>query len=256
MNPHLTSRPPVRIGLIIPPAWFDFTAAELRTLLPQGSEVMTAQMRFSTGFGYELNEVRDAASEVAASAKALAETGADLILQIGTPFSTIHGWEGGQALERNIEEDIGTPFEMMGVSVVRRLKQLGLRSVGVNTVYYDTAWTAHYTNFLGDAGVEVRYAGNFSDQGVGASIGAIAACHEHVDDAFLIQSVETVCALANEPDGIVIAGIANQQLNLAPVMELAVNRPVLGYYAAFARCLERLDIPLPTEFGAVLADNA
>ena len=117
-----------RVGVIVVPRFFDTTSAELTKLAPQ-VDVLHTQLRLGPDFGFTLPEIVAAAEEVEACAVSLAEAGAEVVVQLGTPFSTAHGWHARRELQDNIEQRIGVPFEMMGLSVPAGLHALGTRRV-------------------------------------------------------------------------------------------------------------------------------
>ena len=83
-----------RVGVIVPPKYFDTSAQELQTLSPR-IDVLHTQMRLGRAFDYTLEEMADTAGEIEHCAVSLAGAGAEVVLQLGAPFSTVHGWERG-----------------------------------------------------------------------------------------------------------------------------------------------------------------
>ena len=131
---------------------------------------------------------------------------------------------------------------MMGLSVVRVCKELGVRRAGVSTVYYDADWTESYAAFLASAGMEVIYAGSFAEQGVAPAITLVESCHHKFSEDVLMSSVRRICELAPDAEVIVIAGIPCAQLELLADLEQVAGRPVVNYLALHARILKRLGI--------------
>lgn len=87
-----------RVGIIVPPRYFDTTSRELTDLEPE-IDVLHTQMRVDDSFGFELAEIAACDEEIEACAKSLAAAGAEVVLQLGTPFSTVHGWEQANGLQ-------------------------------------------------------------------------------------------------------------------------------------------------------------
>lgn len=244
-----------KVGMISPPAWFNFFGDELSRLTPSQLSVMNTQMRFADGFGYTLAEMYDAVDEVEACACALAESDVDFIMQIGTPFSTIHGWERARQLETDIENKVGVPIEMMGLSLVRVFHKLGLKTAAVSTVYYEADWTSAYRDFLVSSGIEILYAGNFVEQAIVPKVSVMDSCHHEFPIQVLERSVERVCEFAPSADAVIISGIPCPLLDSIETLHGIAGRPVISYLAVYTRVLARLGISIAFPDGIVRPKN-
>jgi maleate cis-trans isomerase len=231
--------------MVVPPAWFNFCGRELRTLAPESVDSMTTQLRFDAEFGYKLEEIRHAAGEVEACVTSLAAAETEMIIQIGTPFSTVHGWCAGCELEANLGKRAGVPTMMMGLTLPRLFHALGLETATVCTVYYDEAWTRQYVDFLTEADVNVLYAGSFADHGAHQAMDILDTCHHVFDAAVLKRSVERICDLAPKADAVIISGMPCPMLELTAALEAAAGRPVISYVAMYAEILTTLGLPAP-----------
>ena len=249
---------PFRVGMISPPSWFNYCAAELESIRPDAVRVMNTQLRLSSAFKYDLDDIRAAAGEVRDAARALARTDVDMVAQIGTPFSTVHGWREACGLERSIEREIGIPFEMMGLSPVRVCRDLGIETVTVCTVYYTRDWTESYRRFLAQAGIHAAYAGSFSDLGVLEQITMLESCrgHELCSIATMTESVSRCCEAAPDAQAVLLSGIPCPQLHMIAELEVVAGRPVVSFPAVYVRVLNRLGLTGDPALGRMFALGA
>lgn len=244
-----------RVGIIVPPNYFDTTATEL-TMLDPSIDVMHTQLRLP-GFSYGLDEIAEAASEVEACAVSLAATGADIVLQLGTPFSTVHGWDGAQALRARIEDSAGIPFEMMGLAVVQAVHAVGASTVAMGTGYYDEAWVGRYSAFVEDSGLRITSAQGFADQGhFESQQAAWDASFVGFEDEMLSASFGQVATDDPNADAVLVPGMPGRILPLIPGIEAVADRPVISYFAIWWMCRERLGLPALTGHGQLLAASS
>ena len=246
---------PCRVGMISPPSWFNYCAAELESIRPDAVRVMNTQLRLSPEFRYDLDDVRAAASEVRSAARALARADVDMVAQIGTPFSTVHGWRRACELEQGIGQDIGIPFEMMGLSLVRVCRDMGIETVTVCTVYYTRDWTESYKKFLAQAGIRTMYAGSFSDLEVLEQITMLESCrgHELCSIATMTESVSRCCERAPDAQAVLLSGIPCPQLHMIAELEAVAGRPVISFPAVYVRVLNRLGLTGDPALGRMFA---
>ena len=235
---------PRRVGMITPPGWFSYCGDELTRFSRGQISVMNTVMRFDPPFGYTLPEVSASPDELRRCVDSLGNADSELIVQVGTPFSTVHGWQQGCALEQELSERTGVRVEMMGLSVVRKLQELGVTRVAATTVYYDAPWTDHYAKFLASADFDVAYVGSFEQQGIAESIGSVAACTQHQSVATIERSVQRVIELAPAAEAIVIAGIPCQLLDASAGLSQSNERHVVTYTAMYERCARILALPV------------
>lgn len=241
-----------RVGVIVAPRYFDTSSAELLRIAPD-IDVLHTQLRVDPDFGFTLAEIATTAPEIEACAAALAEAGAEVVVQLGTPFSTVHGWHAGQELRAGIERRVGVPFEMMGLSVPAGVLALGHHDVALATTYYDNEWTARYTAFATEAGIQVLGAQSFVDQGhYSSDEAAFEASFDGFDPAFVADSIAAVAASHPQAQAILVPGIPAQLLRVLPALEAQTGRPVVSYFAIWWRCLTRLHTSPQTRPWALL----
>lgn len=231
---------PSRVGVIVPPKYFDTSTTELQTLSPD-INVLHTQMRLDRAFDYQLEEMAETAVEIERCAVSLTDAGAEVVLQLGTPFSSVHGWEPGSKLQQAITDRVGVPFEMMGLSVPAAVHALEATRVAVACVYYPTDYIVRYSAFLEGAGLEVVGAQNFVDQGFFPDMDTVwTQSFEGFEPALVIDSIIEVGQRYPEAEAIVVPGIPGKILSHIHAAEKAIGKPIVSYHALWWKCLLHL----------------
>lgn len=228
-----------RVGIVVVPEYFDTTAKELQSLSP-GIDVLHTQIRVGADFGWTLADIADTADEISDCAASLAAAGAEVVLQLGTPYSTAHGWERGNELQQRIADRIGVPFEMMGLSVPAGVHALGARRVVLATTYYGPAWVERYTAFVTEAGLDVVGAQGFVDQGRRPSYEAAWEMSFDPDPELSIASIVEAGRAHPDADVVLAPGMPGRILDLLPAAEAELGRPIVSYFAIWRNCLRHL----------------
>ena len=243
------------IGMISPPKWFCYCDDELESLCLGDLRVMNTQLRLARDFRYDLVEIEAAQEELRSAARSLADSQVEMVAQIGTPFATVHGWQGAHDLEKRIADDIGMPFEMMGLSLPRIAKGLGIETATVCTVYYTREWTESYKTFLADSGLRALYAGSFSDLGILEQGTMLDSClgHDSFPNQMMIDTVVRCCERAPEAEAVLLSGLPCPQLSILSELEAAVGRPVISYPAIYVRVLKQLGLSGDMSFGRMFS---
>lgn len=242
-----------KVGIIVAPRYFDTTYLELLEIAPD-IEVMQTQIRVESDFAFDLDQIVATAPEVEACARSLAEAGVDIVLQLGTPFSTAHGWHAGSALATRIESEIGVPFEMMGLSVPIAATALSATRVALATSYYSPQWVERYTRFLADAGLQVVGGESFVDQGLFPTHDdAFEASFAGFEADVIIRSIEQVAQRHPDAECIVVPGLPCRFLHAVAALEGNIEKPVVSYYAIWWRCLTRLGLGANNRLGRLFS---
>ena len=229
-----------RVGIIVPPNYFDTTSKELVSLCPE-IDVLHTQMRVGPDFGFTLEEIVQTGQEISDCAASLAAAGADVILQLGTPFSSAHGWTAGHALQQRITDRVGIPFEMMGLSVPAGVHALDAKRVALATTYYDVEWVARYTAFAEEAGLEVLGSVGFVDQGrIASPADAWAASFEGFEPELSIASIVEVARRFPDADAVLVPGMPGPILGRVAAAEAELDRPIVSYFSIWWKCLGHL----------------
>lgn len=241
-----------RIGIVVPPRYFDTTSRELTAIDPS-IDVLHTQMRVDPSFGFGLDEIAQCADEIEACATSLADAGAEVVIQLGTPFSTVHGWPGANELRARIEDATGVPFEMMGLSVIQAVLALDAATVAMATGYYDQSWIDRYSTFVTGSGLEISSAQSFAEQGHFPSPEAafeasfIGFRHELVA-ASILEVAETDTAA----DLILVPGMPGTILPIVPELEGSIGRPIVSYFSIWWKARSRLGLTGLDGFGELL----
>jgi len=229
-----------RVGVVVVPNYFDTTAKELQRLAPD-IDVLHTQIRVDPSFGFSLEEIALTVDEISECAQSLAAAGADVVLQLGTPFSTVHGWDRGNKIQAEITDRIGVPFEMMGLSVPAGVLATGARSAALATTYYGQEWVDRYTRFATEAGIDVVGSQSFTDQGRFASEDdAWQASFGGFDPGFVTASILELAETHPTADAILVPGMPGRILEQVVAAEQKIDRPIVSYFAIWWRCLRHL----------------
>ncbi len=242
-----------RVGIVIPPRYFDTSTQELQALSP-GIEVLHTQMRFDRSFGYTLDEMPATAGEIEQCAIALADAGADVVVQVGMPFSWMHGWHRATQIQQSISDRIGAPFEMMGLAPTTGVMALGTTRVAVASAYYPLEWTERYCAFLIEAGLDIVGTQDFFGQGLVADREAAwAQSFIGFEPGLVIDSVVKVGESFPEAEAIIVPGKPGTFIHLLADAEAAIDRPIVSYHALWWQCLSHLGLTPARPSGRLLA---
>jgi maleate cis-trans isomerase len=224
-----------KVGFISPPAWFDISPSEFKHIAPANTVVMQTIMRLPD-FDYTQKKFVGAVPELFESCKLLADAGAQVVAQFGYPFSFVHGWEKAQQIEQDIENRSGTHFLMMGIEVVKAIKHLGCKSVGVAATYYSGKTVNTLRDYLKEAGISVLSLKNWESQGLDQAMDSEMFLGKDELDPMAwitpIQALERiVIAVAqsnHNADCILVTGGGMRVLDIAEKLEKEIGVPVVG----------------------------
>lgn len=229
-----------RVGIVVVPRYFDTTATELQALSP-GIDVLHTQIRVADDFGFSMDEIIATAEEISDCAASLAAAGAEVVVQLGTPFSTAHGWKRGNELQQRITDRVGVPFEMMGLSVPAGVHAVGAHRVVLATTYYNAAWVERYTAFAAEAGLEVVGSQGFVEQGrYGSDEEAWEASFSGLDPEDSAASLVEAGRAFPDVDAVLVPGMPGRILEHVPAAEAELGVPIVSYFSIWHRCLSHL----------------
>ncbi|NOX30827.1 MAG: hypothetical protein GXP35_12395 [Actinobacteria bacterium] len=241
-----------KVGVVVAPRYFDTTTKELAQIAPD-VDILHTQIRVDADFGFSLEEIAQTGDEIEQCALSLRDAGAEIVIQLGTPFSTAHGWAGGNTLQQRIEDRIEIPFEMMGLSVPAAAIALGAKRIAMPTTYYNPEWVARYTEFATDAGLEVVATESFVDQGVfETNEQAWAASFVGFSPNVLASTIGAIATNNPGVDCILMPGLPGRFLEHVSTMEADVGVPVVSYFSIWWRCLNRLGIEPVGDCGTLM----
>ncbi|MBN1856260.1 MAG: hypothetical protein JW846_04830 [Dehalococcoidia bacterium] len=242
--------PPHKVGFITPPAWFDISPTEFLSIAPANTLVMQTTMR-PPKFNYSVEQIAAAVPELLLCARSLAAADADVVAQLGYPFSLVHGWQGAQAVQQQIQDSVGKPFVMMGVEMVHALRHLGCGSVAVASTYYSHHMETVLSTYLVEAGVNVARCANWqsqgmveeSDTGVFVGTGELDPMGWETPAWAVEKAVRLVSQSSPEADFILVTGGGMRLLHLAGKLEAETGKTIVaGDLAPYWGILRRLGI--------------
>lgn len=230
-----------RVGFMCPPTDFDTSPTTFRDLAPDGVEVMQTQMRVR-GMGHDmasfsLEAIENAIPEMTESARWLADAGAELIVQFGSPFSLVRGADA-HALEAQIAEAVGIPVVLCGAAMLQAATHLGCNRIAVAAGYFDDKWTPVFHDKLRETGLDVPYMENWVTQRVFQTQAESDRVAWHFEPEPAIAGILHAATAAPEADAIFALGGGVRTIDIAANLEARINKPVIGadvamYWRAF-----------------------
>jgi len=183
----------IAIGVASPPCFLDRTPERIRDFFGPGVETIQTLVN-PPGFAYELADLADA--------------GADIIVQVGSPLAYVQasGHDAVAARCMDLEQSLGRPVIVAGMALAAALRHLGITRVAVAGTYFKRAWIEALARFLGETGVSVAHAESFADQGFCAEGGAEALGWEFAP-AEVRQSLLRTVEASGPIEAMVMAGV-------------------------------------------------
>jgi len=236
MSQSIIIKPSVhKVGFISPPAWFDISPTEFLRIAPNNTIVMQTIMR-PPDFDYSVEQFIDSVPEVGICFRSLAAAGADVIAQFGFPFSFVHGWKKAQQIQKDIQNNIGPHFVMMGVEVVYALRHLNCKSIAVASTYYSDKMAKILHEYLTEAGLNISRIENWQSQGIAKGTESEIFIGEGefdpMDWATPVQAAEKairgVSNNAPSADCILVTGGGIRLLDIVERLEKELGKPIIG----------------------------
>ncbi len=254
----LTSKFTARVGFVTTPKYFDDAIQEFLKVAPAGVGAIQRVMTLD-GYSWELTERAAGLPEMRRSARALAESHADVVLQVGTNWVHCAGTTPDEvaAMIGEISRDIGAPFLMAGQSIVDALRHLGARRIGVANSYYRDDWRDGINRYLAEAGFEIAASGSIMDQGIVGSLDealAIEAATLWDYPAEIVrEAILATWRAAPDVDAVVQTGAGFRTIELLAGIEAEIGVPVVPSDAAtFWAGLRELGLAARPGFGRLL----
>ena len=243
MKPERWSDPtnkifPHQVGFTSPPHDFDAAPTDFLRICPETVGVH-GRMLHSPGYAHRLDQrVADfhLLEEVVAC---MANNGADVVGQVGSNWVHAGGKSPAdiESFCRRLSDAYQTPFHMAGWCVVEALRELGAEKVALNAVYYWPDWRDGIARFLGDAGFDLLYTGNFVDQGLFETQDEVNDCTWIFPGELAEASMERVAERAPNAEAMIAIGMPNFRRHdglpqrivaLGADLEDAVGMPIVG----------------------------
>jgi maleate cis-trans isomerase len=156
-----------------------------------------------------------------------------------------------------------TRFHMAGYAMVEALREMNVEKVALNAAYHWPDWWQGTVDFLGEAGFDVIWAGNFCDQGWFESQEEINAHRWIFDGDLAMNSFRYVAERAPDADAYLINGMCNfrsgpagqpqRPVHLTREIEAVLGKPVVGHDTAlYWRLFKTLGLAPVTPQGQLL----
>ena len=231
---------------------------EFLKVAPKGVGVVQRVLHLP-GYSYELDQRAAAMAEMEASALALAESHCDVVVQVGTNWVHASGTTPDEidALIARVSADIGVPFVMAGMAIVRALRSVGAKTISVANSYYRPEWRDGINRFFEQAGFEILWAGNLIDQGIYSALDELleveAATLWNYPPEIVRRAIMEAHAAAPQADAVVQTGKGFTTISLLDELERPIGKPVIASdAAAYWDALHTLGMPATRGFGSLL----
>lgn len=237
-----------QVGFTAPPHDFDAAPSDFLRLAPVTVGVH-GRLLHLVQYGHRLDQRADNFHLLEEVVHCMADSGADVVGQVGTNWVHASGTDAGDIRRYcdTMSARYQTAFHMAGLTVVDALVELGVTQIALNSVYYWPDWRDGYTRFLGSAGLDVAWAGNFVDQGLYGHQQDVNDCHWIFPDEVAIESVMRTAEQAPDAEAIVVNGMPNwrrpdgipeRTVHRVEAMEAAIGKPIVSsdfalYWAIF-----------------------
>ena len=255
---QLKSKYIAHAGFVTTPKYFDDVVQEFLKVAPKGVGAMQRLLSLD-GYSWELGQRVDGMSEMEHSARALAESNCDVVMQVGTNWVHAAGTtpEEIESKISRIRSDIGVPFVMAGHALVEGLRRLGAKRIGVANSYYRDDWRDGINRYLTQAGFEIVASGSIMDQGIVADLEEALAIEDatlwNYPDFIVRKAIVDMYHQAPDVDAVVQTGAGFRTIDLLQSIEHEIGVPVVASDAAtFWSGLSAVNLPATAGFGALL----
>ncbi len=255
---------PYQVGFTAPPCDFDAAPSDFLRIAPDTVGVH-GRMLHLPGYEHELKQRADNFHLLEDVVHCMSNNGADAVGQVGTNWVHCSGTTPAEirAFCERLTDTYETPFHMAGYCLVEGLRELNVERIAVNTVYYWPDWSKGIVRFLKQAGFDVRYGGNFVDQGCYQTQDEVNARNWIFPSELAEQSMLRVAASAPDAEAIVITGMPNwrradglpqRSVSLVEQLEAATGKAVVSSdFALYCRIFKTLGVAPVRARGTLLA---
>ncbi|MEM8698789.1 MAG: hypothetical protein AAGF44_06430 [Pseudomonadota bacterium] len=229
---------PKQVGFTAPPHDFDAAPTDFLSIAPEGVGAH-GRMLHVPGYAHQLGQRAKNFDLLEEFVTCMANNGADVCGQVGTNWVHAGGKTPAEieAFLARIAETYATPLHMAGYCLVEAARALGVEKVALNSVYYWPDWRDGTARFLGQAGLDLTYTGNFVDLGIYASQDEVNALTWIFPGAHALTSCQRALEQAPGAEAILVNGMPNfrradglpqRMLRLTAEIEDALGVPVIA----------------------------
>jgi len=211
------------------------------------------------GYSWDLDQRVDGMAEMEHSARALAESHCDVVMQVGTNWVHAAGTPPNQIRSQiaRVSDEIGVPFLMAGQCIVDALEHLGAQRIAVANSYYRDDWRDGINRYLTEAGFDIVASGSIMDQGIVESLEHAveieAATLWNYPDAIVRRAIVEMHCQAPDVDAVVQTGAGFRTIHLLDSIENEIGVPVVASDGAtFWAGLRTLGLKATRGFGRLL----
>jgi maleate cis-trans isomerase len=246
-----------RVGFFGPPTDFDISPTAFLRVAPDDVVVTQTQMRVA-GMGHTMAEfnletIATTIPEMTACAQALARSGAELVIQFGTPFSLVHGADARQ-VQDDLAQAAGVPVVMAGVAMLDAAVHFDARTVTVASGYFNEAWKSAFRDSLQANGFAVASNDSWLDQGLVADRAeSDRIAWNHQPEPAKTGMLQAIAAAPRAQAAMAFGG-GVRMLDLADDIERETGMPAIGAdIALYWRALQHLGLkPRAGRFGKLI----
>lgn len=254
----LRSKYIAHVGFVTTPKYFDDAVQEFLRVAPKGVGAMQRLLSLE-GYSWELDQRVDGMAEMEHSARALAQSNCDVVLQVGTNWVHAAGTTPTEieAQIGRVARDIGVPFRMAGHCIVDALRDIGAVRIAVANSYYRDDWRDGINRYLSQAGFDIVASGSIVDQGIVEShelaLEIEAATLWNYPDFIVRRAIVDMYRAAPDVDAVVQTGAGFRTIGLLQSIEDEIGVPVVASDGAtFWSGLEVLGLAAAPGFGSLL----
>ncbi len=254
----LRSKYIAHVGFVTTPKYFDDAIQEFLKVAPKGVGAIQRVLSLD-GYSWELTERVEGMDEMERSARALAESSCDVVIQVGTNWVHAAGTTHSQIEEKiaRVSADIGVPFLMAGQCIVDALNHLGAKRVAVANSYYRNDWRDGINHYLEEAGFDIAACGSIMDQGIVADLDEALAIEAatlwNYPDFIVRKAIVDMFHEAPDVDAVVQTGAGFRTIELLQSIEDEIGIPVVASDGAtFWAGLRTLGLQATPGFGSLL----
>ena len=256
-----------QVGFTAPPHDFDAAPTDFLKIAPEGVGVHGRMLHVPV-YAHELGQRADNFHLLEEVVHCMANNGADAVGQVGTNWVHCNGTTPDEiaAFCQRLSETYETPFHMAGYCLVEGLRALGVEKIALNSVYYWPDWRDGIARFLGQAGFDLLYAGNFVDLGLYETQEEVNARTWIFPEEMARRSMARVAELAPGAEAVVVNGMPNfrradgltrRMVSLERALEAGIGKPVVSSDSAlYWRLFKTLGVAPAASLGRLLSTLA